>query len=144
MDNTIEAQDNQIGAAAEAVSGGVKAVISGAKSVQQKLILNKAKKLIAAGKANQCTGRMIDICIEAGIDPKVFDTNPVYNARPAVIAAKAAAIKKSGAVGTDAEAIDAAKTEVVNSNVAVTIKKYTPYILGAVVIGLLIYLISKR
>jgi len=144
MDNTIEAQDNQIGAAAEAVAGGVKAVISGAKSVQQKLILNKAKKLIAAGKANECTGRMIDICIESGIDSKVFDSNPIYNARPAVIAAKAAAIKKSGAVGTDAEAMDAAKTEAVNTDKAVTIKKYAPYIIGAIVIGLIIYLISKR
>lgn len=144
MDNTIQAQDNQIGTAAEAVAGGAKAVVGAVKSIQEKSILNKAKKLIAAGKANECTGRMIDICIEAGIDPKVFDTNPTYNARPAVIAAKAAAIKKSGAVGTDAEALDAAKTEAVNTDKAVTIKKYAPYILGAIAIGLIIYLISKR
>jgi len=144
MDNTIQAQDNQIGVTAEAVLGGVKAAVGAVKGIQEKSILNKAKKLIAAGKANECTGRMIDICIEAGIDPKVFDTNPTYNARPAVIAAKAAAIKKSGAVGTDAEAIDAAKIEAVNTNAAVTVKKYAPYIIGVIIIGIVIYLIFKK
>jgi len=113
------------------------------KSVQEKLILKKAKKKIAAGKANELSGREIDICLEAGIDPKTFENNPKYMSRPAVIAAKAAAIKNSGAVETDQDAIAAAKKEVENADTAVQGSKLLKPVLIIVVIGILIYLISK-
>jgi hypothetical protein len=142
MDNLT--QDNQIGVAAETVSGAAKAVKGIVMGIVEKGELKKAKKKIAAGQANTLSGRAIDICLEAGIDPKTFDTNPTYNARPAVIAAKAAAIKMSGAVGTDAEAIDAAKKDAVNSALGVGMKQYLPYIAGAAVLIFLIFIIRKK
>lgn len=136
MDNTVK--DDLIAGEAIETAWGI------GKSIQEKAILKKAKKLIAAGKANECTGRMIDICIEAGIDPKVFENNPKYMNRPEVIAAKAVAIKNSGAVATDPEALKAAKDEVNNTATGVDIKKLL--VPGLVIIGIIILItqLSKK
>lgn len=139
MDNFKEAGNDNL-----AVGEIAETAINIGKNIQQKAILKKAKKLIAAGKANQCTGRMIDICLENGIDPKVFENNPVYMARPSVIQAKAAAIKQAGVTVSDEKAIEAAQTEAVNTKKAVDSKNFLPYILGAVGLILVIYLISKK
>ena len=120
------------------------AAVDVGKSVQQKLILRKAKKKIAEGKANELSGREIDICLEAGIDPKTFENNPKYMSRPEVIAAKAAAMKRAGAVATDQEAIAAAKKEAANTNKAVKTNMLFTYGALAGVLILIIYLISKK
>lgn len=136
MDNTTQHDNLTPGEAIEAAW-------SVGKSVQEKLILKKAKKKIAAGKANELSGREIDICLEAGIDPKTFESNPKYMSRPEVIAAKAAAIKNSGAVNTDTEAINAAKKEAANTNDIVEGKKLLIPIIVIIGIVIVIYLSNK-
>lgn len=136
MDNTTQHDNLTPGEAIEAAW-------SVGKSVQEKLILKKAKKKIAAGKANELSGREIDICLEAGIDPKTFESNPKYMNRPEVIAAKAAAIKNSGSVATDQEAITAAKKEVANTTATIEGKKLLIPILAIIAIGLVIYFLSN-
>lgn len=142
MDLRNERSDNVITLAA--IGAAASALKPAIKGIQERLILKKAKKKIAAGKANTLSGREIDICLEAGIDKKTFETNPKYMSRPNVIAEKAQAIKNAGAAMTDTQAIDSAKKEAENVNAAVNIKQYLPYILGGVGLILLLFILKRK
>lgn len=70
--------DNAVGVAGISLD----AAIGAAKSLQQKAILKQAKKLANAGQYDKLTGRMIDIMIEAGVDPSMYNKSKVWLARP--------------------------------------------------------------
>jgi hypothetical protein len=133
----MDLQKNDV-TAGEVVGGAIDI----GKSIQEKAILKKAKKLIAAGRANECTGRMIDVCLENGIPASTFDKNPLYLARPNVIAAKAAASKAAGS--TDEQAIDSAKKDAVTAKKALDLKKYLPIILVVVGFALIVFFIKTK
>jgi len=125
----------------KAITGAVGGL---ATSIKNKAQLKKAKGLIAGGKLSELTPHYVQLLIDAGVDPRTYENAPAYQARPEIMAARAAALSQSGVVSGNAAANQAAADGVTDAQVSGGLKKYLPYIIGILILGIIIWMIVKK
>ena len=118
-------------------------------SIAHKAQLKSGLSYIQSGDLSKLTGAQLDRLIEANTPPSLYIKSPVYIARiayPMQVAFRAQMTQRianeNGAsitTGTTGLNADGSK----KSQIPTDIKKYIPWILGAIVIVVLIYFIIK-
>lgn len=122
------------GAIADTLASSLKGL---AGNIRNKSKLKTAQANLAAGRLNDINSFSVNLLIGAGVRPEVYTKIPAFINDPAN--AKLIADLAGGDKG-----IIIAKNADGTSPAQFDIKKYIPYIIGVIVIGVLIYFIVKK